>query len=148
MHTRYLEDFEVGQTFESRAASLSEAQIVEFATTYDPQSIHVDIEKAKAGPFGGIIASGFHTLAFSFRLFLDLGLIERSSLGGPGMDEVRWTAPVRPGDTLKTTAEIIEVRQSRSKPDRGSVRFLFTIANQTGETVCSYQSISILKRRP
>ncbi|MDP6389364.1 MAG: MaoC family dehydratase [Alphaproteobacteria bacterium] len=148
MHTRYLEDFEVGQTFETRAASLSQSQIMDFAMLYDPQLIHTDIAGAKDGPFGGIIASGLHTFCIGFRLFLDLGLINKSNLGGPGIDELRWTRPVRPGDTLTSTVEVVEVRESQSKPDRGSVRFLFTVANQTGETVCTFDSTSILKRRP
>lgn len=147
MHTRWFEDFHVGDRFESRGASLTESQIVDFALAYDPQHMHVDIASATAGPFGGLIASGFQTLALSFRLFYDLGLLDRSNIVGPGMDEVRWVAPVRPGDTIRTVAEVLDVRPSRSRPDRGSVRFGFTVLNQKGETVLTYQAMTILRRR-
>ncbi len=148
MHTRYLEDFTVGETFETRSASLTESQIVDFAFTYDPQPIHIDLEAAREGPFGGLIASGFQTLAFSFRLFLDLGFFQKSNIAGPGLDEVRWTAPVRPGDTLRSVVTVIEARPSRSKPDRGSLRLGFKVLNQRDETVLTYQTVAILRRRP
>jgi len=147
MHTRWFEDFRVGDRFESRGASLTEAQIVDFALAYDPQHMHVDIAAAKSGPFGGLIASGFQTLALSFRLFYDLGLLNRSNIVGPGLDEVRWIAPVRPGDTIRTVVEVLEVRPSRSRPDRGSVRLGFTVLNQRGETVLTYQAMTILRRQ-
>src|SRR3546814_14122809 len=83
------------------------AQIVDCAMRYDPQPIHIDLEAAKEGPFSGLIASGFQTLALAFRLFLDRGFYEKSIIVGPGLDELRWTAPVRPGDTLKIIGEEI-----------------------------------------
>lgn len=147
MHTRWFEDFHVGDRFESRGASLTESQIIDFAFAYDPQHMHVDIASAEAGPFGGLIASGFQTLALSFRLFYDLGLLNRSNIVGPGLDEVRWIAPVRPGDTIRTIVEVLETRPSRSRPDRGSVRLGFTVLNQNGETVLTYQAMTILRRR-
>lgn len=148
MHTRWFEDFAVGDRFESRSASLTESQIVDFALSYDPQRMHVSIAEAAAGPFGGLIASGFQTLALSFRLFYDLGLIDRSNIAGPGLDEVRWLAPVRPGDTIRTIVEVLESRASRSRPERGSVRLGFNVLNQSGETVITYQATTILRRRP
>lgn len=147
MHTRWFEDFHVGDRFESRGASLTESQIVDFALAYDPQHMHVDIASAESGPFGGLIASGFQTLALSFRLFYDLGLLHRSNIVGPGLDEVRWIAPVRPGDTIRTVVEVLEARPSRSRPDRGSVRLGFTVLNQKGETVLTYQAMTILRRK-
>ena len=147
MHTRWFEEFHVGDRFSTRGITLTESQIVDFTLTYDPQHMHVDATAAAAGPFGGLIASGFQTLALSFRLFYDLGLVVESNIVGPGMDEVRWTAPVKPGDTIRTVVEVIEARESQSKPDRGTVRFLFTVLNQRDETVMTYQAITIIRKR-
>ena len=148
MHTRWFEDFRVGDRFESRGVTLTESQIVDFALTYDPQQMHVNAAAAVDGMFGGLIASGFQTLALSFRLFFDLGLMEKSNIVGPGMDEVRWLAPVRPGDTLRSVVEVLETRGSRSRADRGTVRFGFTVENQHGERVLTYQALTIIRRRP
>lgn len=148
MHTHWFEDFRAGERFVTRGMSLTEAQIVDFAQAYDPQAMHVNIAAAEAGPFGGLIASGFQTLSLSFRLFLDLGLIERSNIIGAGLDEVRWLAPVRPGDTLTTTIEVLETRESRSKPDRGTLRLALSARNQRGEVVLTYQALPILRKRP
>lgn len=148
MHTRWFEDFTVGERFESRGATLTESQIVDFALTYDPQQMHVNAAAAADGMFGGLIASGFQTLGLSFRLFFDLGLMEKSNIVGPGMDEVRWLAPVRPGDTLRSVVEVLEARESRSREDRGTVRFGFAVENQRGETVLTYQALTIIRRRP
>jgi len=147
MHTRWFDEFHVGDRFETRGVTLTEAQIVNFALTYDPQHMHVDAAAAEAGPFGGLIASGFQTLALSFRLFYDLGLLAKSNIVGPGMDEVRWTAPVKHGDTIRTVVEVAEARESRSKPDRGTVRFQFTVLNQRDETVMTYQAITIIRKQ-
>lgn len=148
MHTRWFEEFQVGDRFATRGITLTDSQIVDFALTYDPQHMHVDATAAEAGPFGGLIASGFQTLALSFRLFYDLGLVADSNIVGPGMDEVRWTAPVKPGDTIRTAVEVIEARESQSKPDRGTVRFRFTVLNQRDETVMTYVAITIIRKRP
>jgi acyl dehydratase len=148
MHTRYLEDFAVGQTFDTRPVSLGESQVIDFALAYDPQPMHTDLAAAARGPFGGLIASGFHTLMLSFRTFIDLGLLVKSNIVGVGVDEVRWPAPVRPGDTLKTRVEVLDVRPSRSKPDRGAVQLGFTVTNQHGETVMTYKATPLLRVRP
>ena len=148
MHTRWFEEFGVGDRFETRGATLTESQFVDFALTYDPQHMHVDAVAAEAGPFAGLIASGFQTLALSFRLFYDLGLMVESNIVGPGMDEVRWTAPVRPGDTIRSVVKVIEARESRSKQDRGTVRFQFTVLNQRDEAVMTYVAITIIRKRP
>lgn len=148
MHTRWFDEFTVGDRFETRGVTLTESQIVDFALTYDPQHMHVDAQAAESGPFGGLIASGFQTLALSFRLFYDLGLLVKSNIVGPGMDELRWTAPVKPGDTIRSVVEVIEARESRSKPDRGTVRFQFTVYNQRDETVMTYQAITLLRKGP
>lgn len=148
MHTKYLEDFEPGQIFRTRGMSMDESEIMDFARKYDPQPIHTDREAAAEGPFEGLIASGWHTGSVVFRLWVDLGFMEKSSLGGPGIENLRWLVPVRPGDTLHTEVEIIEARPSKSKPDRGILRYITRGINQRGETVITMDSASFLKRRP
>ena len=148
MHTMYLEDFEPGQIFRTRGMSMDESEIMDFARKYDPQPIHTDREAAAEGPFEGLIASGWHTGSMVFRLWIDLGFMEKSSLGGPGIENLRWLVPVRPGDTLHTEVEIIEARPSKSKPDRGILRYITRGINQRGETVITMDSASFLKRRP
>jgi len=148
MHTKYLEDFEPGQIFRTRGMSMDESEIMDFARKYDPQPIHTDREAAVEGPFEGLIASGWHTGSMVFRLWVDLGFMEKSSLGGPGIENLRWLVPVRPGDTLHTEVEIIEARPSKSKPDRGILRYITRGINQRGETVITMDSASFLKRRP
>ncbi len=146
--TMWFEDFAVGQRFETPGATLSEAQILDFAFQYDPQPFHIDRPAAEAGPFGGLISSGFQTLAVSFRLTYQLGLIAESGMGAFGMDELRWQQPVRPGDTLKVVLSVLEVRESGSKPDRGFVTFGYETFNQNGEKVMSFKAAQIVRRRP
>jgi acyl dehydratase len=119
-----------------------------FATAYDPQSFHVDPVAARESIYGGLIASGFQTLAFGFRLVLDTGIYRGSSLGSPGFDELRWLKPLRPGDTLHVEAEVTEIRPSRSKPDRGIIRVAYAYINQHGETVLTVNAMHLLARRP
>ncbi|MBM4439849.1 MAG: MaoC family dehydratase [Candidatus Rokubacteria bacterium] len=144
----FLEDFSVGDEFTSPGITLTETQIIDFGLRYDPQPFHVDVTAAAAGPFGGLIASGFHTAALSFRLFWQIGLIHDSSIGSPGIDELRWLKPVRPGDTLRVSVKIIEVRRSTSKPDRGVVRMQYATLNQKGETVMTLIGNQLLRARP
>ncbi len=144
---QYFEDFEVGRTFESPGATLSEAQILDFAWTWDPQPFHIDRDAASRSPFGGIISSGFQTLALSFRLIYSTGYITASSMGSPGLDELRWLAPVRPDDTLHVIAEVLERKPSSSKPDRGMVRIKYATINQHGDTVMTFIGIHLLMRR-
>jgi acyl dehydratase len=145
---RYFDDFAVGEQFVSRGATISEAAILDFALKYDPQRFHLDVEAAKATPYGGLIASGFQTLVIAFRMFLQLGDFDHASVGSPGMDELRWLAPVRPGDTLRTFAEVLEKTPSRSKPDRGSMVVGFRVLTQRDETVMTFRTTVILLRRP
>jgi len=145
---RYFDDFAVGEQFRSRGVTLSEAAILDFALTYDPQRFHLDVEAARETPYGGLIASGFQTLVLAFRMFLQLGEFDHASVGSPGMDELRWLAPVRPGDTLRTFAEILEKTPSRSKPDRGSMVLGFRVVTQRDETVMTFRTTVILLRRP
>lgn len=144
----WFEDFAVGQRFRTAGATLSEAQILQFAWAHDPQPFHVDAEAAAVSPYGGVIASGFQTLLASFRLIYQERIINAASLGSPGLDELRWPRPVRPGDTLHVEAEVVEVRPSRGKPDRGVVAIAYTVANQRAEPVMTYRAMHLLRRRP
>ena len=144
---RYFDDFKVGERFGSKGVTLTEAEIINFALAYDPQPFHLDTVAAAESPFGGLIASGLQTFALGWRMFLQEGLFSACSLGSPGIDELRWTAPVRPADTLRTEAEVIETRPSGSKPDRGTLRMAYRITNQRGETVLTMIIVHILKRR-
>ena len=147
MTERYLDDFEIGERFVGVGITLSEAQILDFALTYDPQPFHIDREAAAASHFGGLIASGFQTLAVGFRSFYQAGVINHASIGSPGLDELRWLKPVRPGDTLHTEVEVKSKRASRSKPDRGIVHMDWEVKNQAGEVVMTFTGIHLLRRR-
>ena len=145
---RYFEDFAPGARFESAPLTLTEALIVEYARFYDPQVFHTDPEAAKATVYGGLIASGLQTIGICFKLFFETGVLADCSLGSPGLDEIRWKAPVRPGDTVRVVAEVLEARPSTSKPDRGIVRILYTMLNQRGETVTTLIGNQLCRRRP
>ena len=148
MTGRYLEDFSAGDEIVTLGRTITEEAIIGFATQYDPQSFHIDVEAAKATSYGGLIASGFQTLASGFRLFIDTGTIAGTSIGSPGMDDVRWVKPVRPGDTLHTIVRVLEARASASKPDRGIVRFIVRVLNQRDEDVLTLATSVFLLRRP
>lgn len=145
--TRYFDDFSSGDRFVSKGVTFSEADIISFALRYDPQPFHIDAEAAAQSPYGGLIASGFHTLSQSFRMMLQEGVFSESSMGSPGMDELRWLAPVRPGDTLHMEGEVVELRPSSSKPDRGILKMDYRAVNQRGETVMTLKVIHLLRRR-
>ena len=144
----YFDDFEPGRTFESKGVTLSESQILDFALLYDPQPFHLDKEAAAEGPFNGLIASGFQTLALAFRIFYQANVINACSMGSPGLDELRWVRPVRPGDTLKVKATVREKRPSRSKPDRGTLLMDYEVLNQMDEVVMTFTAIHIFRKRP
>ena len=148
MADRYFDDFEIGERFVSRGVTVTEAQILDFALRYDPQPFHLDSHAAAQSPYGGLIASGFQTLALGFRMFFQENVITAASLGSPGMDELRWLAPVRPGDTLHTEAQVKDKRPSKSKPDRGTLRMAYTIKNQENQPVMTFVCNHILSRRP
>lgn len=148
MDTRYLDDLAPGQRFTSPGLTLSEAEIIDFAWRYDPQPFHLDATAALGSPYGGLIASGFQSLAICFRLFIQSGVLAESSMGSPGIDELRWLAPVRPGDTLHSEIEVLEVRPSSSRPDRGIARLKYQAVNQRSETVLTFIVNHLLRRRP
>jgi acyl dehydratase len=145
---RYFDDFKPGDRFQSAPLVVSEALIVEFARFYDPQVFHTDPRAAAESIYGGLIASGLQTIALTFKLFIETGTLAASSLGSPGLDEIRWKVPVRPGDTLHVVGEVLEARVSSSKPDRGIVRILYTTLNQRGEAVLTFIGNQLLRRRP
>jgi len=147
MTTRYLEEFTVGEVLETAPVTLSADEIIEFAKLYDPQSFHTDPEAAKSSPYGGLIASGLQTIAIGFGQFIRLGFFTESSLGGPATDDVEWLAPVRPDDELKTMIEVLEVRPSKSKPDRGILRFKINMAVDEVPVV-RFVCTSFLRRSP
>lgn len=136
-----------GSVLEYGAITVTEEDMIEFAERFDPQPFHVDADAAAEGPFGGLIASGWHTASVMMRLVADHYLSKVASLGSPGVDELRWTRPVRPGDSLRVRVSIMEARRSRSKPDRGVVRSRVEIVNQRGDVVMSLQALNILRCR-
>lgn len=142
-----LEDLKPGDKFVSPGVTLTEAEIVGFALKYDPQPFHLDTGAAEASIYGGLIASGFQVVSLCFRMFIQIGLLRTTSMGSPGIDELRWLAPVRPGDTLRTEVEVGEVKPSRSKPDRGIARLHYRAINQRGETVTSFVVNHLLRTR-
>jgi acyl dehydratase len=144
---RFFEDHPAGRVYEFGTITVSEPEIVDFAARYDPQYFHVDPVKAATGEFGGIIASGWHTIGLAMRLYVDHYLSHVASLASPGVDEIRWPHPLRPGDTVRIRVTILETRLSRSKPDRGIVRARVEAINQRHELVLNMTAVSILRRR-
>ncbi len=144
----YFEDFVVGLRRELGSRSLSADQMIAFAREYDPQPFHIDAEAAAHSPFGSLIASGWQTCAVTMRILCDSFLLDSASMGSPGVDEVRWTKPVRPGDTLTVFSTVIEARASRSKPDRGVVVSSTEVVNQHGEIVMTMRGMTMLATRP
>ena len=148
MTDRYYEDFKVGDRFVSGGMTMTEAGIIDFARQWDPQPFHVDVEFANKWTFGGLIASGLHTMSVTLKLWLEQGVFRTASLGSPGIGEVQFPRPVRPGDTLRLNTEIIEVRPSRSKPDRGIIRIRNVTTNQNGQVVQTFFALVLARRRP
>jgi acyl dehydratase len=144
---RYFEDYQPGAVYEYGYATVTEADILAFAGTFDPQPIHVDAGFAAAGPFGGLIASGWHTAGVMMRLLADHYLSRVASLASPGIDELRWPAPLRPGDSVRLRAEILEARPSRSKPDRGLVRTRVQLINFADQDVLRLTAMNLIRRR-
>jgi acyl dehydratase len=146
--TRYFEDYVPGFTVDCGSVPVSEAEIVAFAKEFDPQPFHVDPVGAVDGPFGGLIASGWHTASLTMRQLVEHWVSPESSLGAAGVDEIRWPRPVRPGDTLHVRATVLEARRSKSKPDRGIIRSLAEMTNQHGDTVLRLIAINFIRVRP
>jgi acyl dehydratase len=143
----YLEDLHVGDRFESDAFEVTEENIIQFAREFDPQAFHLDTKAAEESVFKGLAASGWHTAAMTMKLFVTGGLNLAGGSVGMGVDELRWPRPVRPGDTLRLETEIIDVRASRSKPDRGIIRIRNVTTNQHGEVVQTFLAFVMVRRR-
>jgi acyl dehydratase len=144
---RYFEDYIPGSVFEYGTIAVTESEIIEFAKRYDPQTIHTDPEAAAHGAFGGLISSGWQTAGWMMRLFADNFLSKVAGIASPGVDELRWILPVRPGDSLRIRISILDARRSRSKPDRGLVTTLTEVLNQNREVVMSVKAMSLLRAR-
>jgi len=145
---RYWEDFAVGEVIELGSCAITEAEVLAFARKYDPQPFHVDPEAARRSIFGGLIASGWHTCALLMRLSVDAARRDgAAATGSPGLDSCRWLKPVRPGDVLTGSTEVLETWPSRSKPI-GFTRRRNELINQHGEVVVSMVGITMYERRP
>ena len=143
----YWEDFKVGDTELMGEKRVDKDEVIAFATAYDPQPFHVDEEAARKSFFGGLIASGWHTCGMVMRMMCDSYLNKSASLGSPGVDNVRWLKPVRPGDTIRATRQVLETRASSSKPDIGIVKSRWDVHNQKGELVMTMEGIGMFRRR-
>ena len=144
---KYFEDYEVDRVYKLGSVQVELAEVIEFATRYDPQYFHIDENRAKESIYGGVIASGWHTASMMMRVFADNFLSDVSSMGSPGLDELRWYHPVRPGDTLLVSAIVLETRISKSKPDRGVMRTRTEVHNQDNELVLSSTAVNFMRRR-
>jgi acyl dehydratase len=145
---RYWEDIKEGEVFELGSRTMDKERMIAFAREFDPQPFHTDEKAAEASVWGGLIASGWLTGSTLMRLLYDGFLKDTASLGSPGIDELRWLKPVRPGDTLTARLTVIEATASRSRPDRGIVRTRMELMNQDGETVMTITGVNFISRRP
>lgn len=144
---RYFEDYVPGAVFRFGEIAISAEEIVDFGRRYDPQDFHTDAAAAAQTPFGGLIASGWQTAALMMRMYCDHYLSKNASLASPGVDELRWTRPVRPGDRLSLRVTVAEARRSASKPDRGLVRSAIEVLNRDGEVVMTMTAMNLLRCR-
>ena len=145
---KFFDDMQPGTTEEFGSTLVEEAEIVEFARRYDPQPFHLDREAAKGSIFGGLAASGWHTASLMMRMLVDHATTFGASMGSPGVDELRWLRPVRPGDVLSLRVTVLDVTPSRSKPDRGLVRSNVEVMNQDRDLVMTVKTMVFLRRRP
>jgi len=147
---RYFEDYVTGSVHEFGSITVEQDEVIAFARRFDPQVFHTDPELAKSTMFGGLIASGWHTSSLMMRLFVDHYLSKVASLASPGVDELRWKMPVRPGDELSIRVTVAETKRSRSKPDRGVLHSFIEVLNQNREVVMSMKAVNLLlcRKRP
>ena len=144
---RWFEDYVPGAVHDLGSVVVDEQEVIAFARQFDPQPFHLDKERAEQSAFGGLIASGWHTACMAMRLIVDHYLSEASSEGSPGIDELRWLRPVRPGDQLTVRITILDARRSRSRPERGIVRSQIDTLNQDGEVVMHLTSTIFIRCR-
>jgi acyl dehydratase len=145
---RYFEDFSPGQELPLGSYTVTRAEIVAFASEFDPQPFHLDERAAADSMLGGLAASGWHTCALFMRMLFHGWLSEAASMGSPGVDSLKWLRPVRPGDVLTGRSVVLDVRASRTKPDRGFVRMRHEVMNEHGEPVMVLENPIMLARRP
>src|SRR5262245_32176936 len=137
----HFEDFEPGQVYELGSCRIAREEMLAFARQFDPQPFHVDEERARDTLYGGLIASGWYTISLLMRLYCDTLLVDGAAgMGSPGVDEVRWRRPVRPGDVLSGRLRVLETEPSSRRPDRGTVRLGWEATNQEGEVVLTMTS--------
>jgi acyl dehydratase len=144
---RYFEDFREGETVELGEYEVTEGEILAFARMYDPQPFHVDPAAAARSPFGGLIASGWHTASMFMRLWVDGLLSETASMGSPGVEQLRWLVPVRPGDVLRGRVTVLETAPSQTRPDRGTLITESQLVNQRDEIVMTMRGRGFVARR-
>jgi len=144
----YLDDFEAGRAYELGSFTLTEAEIIDFATQFDPQPFHIDPEAAEGSMFGGLIASGWHSVSCVMRLMVDNLIPARSGLGSPGIDQLRWLKPVRPGIEYRAVYTVDSVRDSTSKPDRGMITTTTELFDPDGEAVMTFTGVGMYLKRP
>ena len=148
VESRYFEHYVPGAVHEFGAIEVREDEVIAFAQRFDPQPMHVDPEGAKAGHFKGLIASGWHTAGLMMRLYVEHYLSHVASIASPGIDELRWLHPVRPGDTLHLRVTVVSAARSRSKPDRGMVRSKIEVVNQRSDVVMHMTAMNLLLCAP
>ena len=147
MYKFYWEDFKVGETHQIGEKRVDKDDIIVFAKQFDPQPFHVDEAAAKVSLYGGLIASGWHTVALVMRMMCDSYMLDSASLGSPGIDNLKWLAPVRPGDTIRAQRTTLEVRASASRPEMGLVKTRWEVFNQNGEQVMTMEGYGMFRRR-
>jgi acyl dehydratase len=143
----YFEDFAPGSVAQYGPRTVTREEMVEFAAEFDPQPMHLDEEAARASMLGGLSASGWHTCALAMRMMCDWFVLDSASMGAPGVDEVKWLKPVRPGDALTLRRTVLGTRVSNSRPEMGFVKFLYELVNQDGEKVMTLTTPAMLRRR-
>jgi acyl dehydratase len=143
----YFEDFALQGVEQYGPRLVTREEIIAFAAEFDPQPMHLDEEAARASMLGGLAASGWHSCAIVMRMLCDWFVCDSSSMGGPGLDEVRWLKPIRPGDALTLRRSVLEKRASNSRPEMGFIKFHFDVLNQSGETVMTMRPVMILGLR-
>lgn len=148
INDRYFDDYIEGTVHRFGAIKVEADEVISFAKRYDPQAMHTDPEAAKSTSFGGLIASGWHTAGLMMRLYVEHYLTHVASLASPGLDELRWLKPVRPGDILSVRVTVLKTVPSKSKPDRGAVTSFVEVINQAGDVVMSFKVINIIGKRP
>lgn len=148
MTFRYFEDFGLGEKTDLGRYAVTEAEILAFARQYDPQRMHTDRDFAGRSMFGGLIASGWHSCAMFMRLMVDAILMESSAIASPGVDGIRWIRPVRVGDVLRAEAEVVEIKASRQRPDRGLVKHDCKVFSQQDELVMTLRTLALFGRKP